>query len=71
TALRPASFCRSGGLSLRYTAPDSMDGGRSGPSWPSRGITPSLEGRGRTASGDCMDAGGRATLGARLQGSRR
>jgi len=25
---------------------DSRDGGRSGPSWPSRGITPSLEGRG-------------------------
>ncbi len=43
---------------------DSRDGGRSGPSWPSRGITPSLEGRGRTASGDGRDAGGRATPGA-------
>ncbi|MEK7260980.1 MAG: hypothetical protein AAB068_02950, partial [Pseudomonadota bacterium] len=37
---------------------DSRDGGRSGPSRPSRGITPSLEGRGRTASGDGRDAGG-------------
>jgi len=43
---------------------DSRDGGRSGPSWPSRGITPSLEGRGRAASGDAMDGGGRATPGA-------
>ncbi|MEK7261536.1 MAG: hypothetical protein AAB068_05760 [Pseudomonadota bacterium] len=41
-----------------------MDGGRSGPSGPSRGITPSLEGRGKTASGDGRDAGGRATPGA-------
>jgi len=44
---------------------DSRDGGRSGPAGPSRGITPSLEGRGRTtASGDGRDAGGRATPGA-------
>ena len=43
---------------------DSRDGGRSEPSWPSRGITPSLEGRGRAASGDGRDAGGRATPGA-------
>ena len=34
---------------------DSMDGGHSGPSWPSRGITPSLEGRGRTASGTAVE----------------
>jgi hypothetical protein len=31
--------------------PDAGDGDRSGPSWPSRGITPSLVGRGRTTSG--------------------
>jgi two-component system nitrogen regulation sensor histidine kinase GlnL len=41
-----------------YLPIDSRDGGRSGPSWPSRGITPSLKGRGRTASGDGRDAGG-------------
>ncbi len=59
---------------------DSREGGRSGSSRPSRGITPSLEGRGTTSGtkeverrreqppraspGDCMDAGGRATPGA-------
>ncbi|MEK7191095.1 MAG: hypothetical protein AAB153_02245, partial [Pseudomonadota bacterium] len=42
---------------------DSRDGGRSGPSWPARGITPSLEGRGRTASGDGRDEGGRVASG--------
>ncbi len=45
-------------------ADDSRDGGRSGPSGPSRGTTPSLEGGGKTASGDGRDAGGRATPGA-------
>ena len=34
---------------------DSRDGGRSGPSRPSRGITPSLEGRGRAASGTAAE----------------
>ena len=34
---------------------DSRDGGRSGPSWPSRGITPSLEGRGRATHGAVAD----------------
>src|SRR3989344_5394608 len=48
----------------RGTVDDSRDGGRSGLSQPSRGITPSLEGRGRTVSGDGRDAGGRATPGA-------
>jgi len=43
---------------------DSRDGGRSGPSWPSRGTTPSLEGGGNAAPGDGRDAGGRATPGA-------
>jgi len=49
-----------------YLSPghDSMEGGRSGPSGPSRGTTPSLEGGGKTASGDGRDAGGRATPGA-------
>ena len=67
-------------LAQALATDDSRDGGRSGPSWPSRGITPSLEGRGtttgtwevgqrteqlpRAASGDGRDAGGRATQGA-------
>jgi zinc protease len=46
------------------TRDDSRDGGRSGPSRPSRGTTPSLEGGGNAASGDGRDAGGRATQGA-------
>ncbi len=56
------------GVTLTYrrwrAADDSRDGGRSGPSGPSRGTTPSLEGGGKTASGDGRDAGGRATPGA-------
>src|SRR3989338_7392605 len=35
-------------LAQALAADDSRDGGRSGPSRPSRGITPSLEGRGTT-----------------------
>ena len=44
-------------------ADDCMDAGRSEPSWPSRGITPSLEGRGRETPGDSRDGGGRAASG--------
>ena len=52
---------------------DVMDGGRSGPSSPSRGITPSLEGRGTTSGkkDDCKDAGGRASSGTNAEVERR
>ncbi|MEK7796151.1 MAG: hypothetical protein AAB315_01730 [Pseudomonadota bacterium] len=44
---------------LRQILPDdSRDGGRSGPSRPSRGITPSLEGRGRATPGAVAEDGG-------------
>ncbi len=45
-------FSAGGVRELRALSPDdSRDGGRSGPSRPSRGITPSMEGRGRVVSG--------------------